>query len=105
MAKWIGKHLGPDTPLHFLRFRPEYRMRNLPPTPEPTLEAARREALDAGLHYVYIGNLNGHEAESTRCPRDQTLLIRRVGMRVAENHLSADGRCPTCRETIAGVWT
>ncbi len=104
MARWMVAELGEGTPLHFSRFQPMYRMRNLPPTPTETLERARKEALDAGLHHVYIGNLFGHEAESTICPRDGTMLIRRTGYHIDENHLTADGRCPVCLETIPGVW-
>ena len=81
-----------------------YRMRNLPPTPTEILQRARDEAVDAGLHYVYIGNLFGHEAESTVCPRDGTMLIRRTGYRILENHLTPDGRCPVCKQVIPGVW-
>jgi pyruvate formate lyase activating enzyme len=105
MAKWIRDNLGEDTPLHFSRFTPMYRMRNLPPTPTATLELARNEALDAGLHYVYIGNVSGLDASNTYCPRDGTLLIRRTGFHVDENNLTPDGRCPVCKETIPGVWS
>jgi pyruvate formate lyase activating enzyme len=104
MASWMRDELGPDTPLHLSRFQPQYRMRNLPPTPAEALDRARREALDAGLRYVYIGNVPGHEANSTYCPTDGTLLIRRVGFMVVENKLTADGRCPTCNQKISGVW-
>jgi pyruvate formate lyase activating enzyme len=104
MASWMCDELGPDTPLHLSRFQPQYRMRNLPPTPVEALDRARREALDAGLHYVYIGNVPGHEANSTYCPSDGTILIRRVGFMVVENKLTADGRCPTCNQKIPGVW-
>ncbi|MEJ2325628.1 MAG: AmmeMemoRadiSam system radical SAM enzyme [Chromatiaceae bacterium] len=104
MASWMRDELGPDTPLHLSRFQPQYRMRNLPPTPAEALDRARREALDAGLRYVYIGNVPGHEANSTYCPTDGTLLIRRVGFMVVENKLTADGRCPTCNQKIPGVW-
>lgn len=105
MARWIRDELGPGTPLHFSRFRPMYRLRNLPPTPTEMLERARSEALDAGLQYVYIGNLFGHEAESTICPRDGTLLVRRIGYRITEYQLTQDGRCPVCHEEIPGVWS
>jgi pyruvate formate lyase activating enzyme len=105
MARWIRDELGAGTPLHFSRFRPMYRLRNLPPTPEETLERARAEALDAGLQYVYIGNLHGHEGSSTYCPRDGTLLVQRTGFTVVANHLSADGRCPACGQKIPGVWS
>ncbi len=104
MAKWIRDELGEGTPLHFSRFRPMYRMRNLPPTPEETLDRARKEAMDAGLHFVYIGNLMGHPGSNTYCPRDGSLLIARTGFRVTENRLTTDGRCPQCNEKIPGVW-
>jgi pyruvate formate lyase activating enzyme len=104
MAKWICDNLGEDTPLHFSRFAPMYRMRNLPPTSTIALERARNEALDAGLHYVYIGNVSGHEGSNTYCPRDGTLLIKRTGFHVDEYHLTPDGHCPVCREIIPGVW-
>ena len=105
MSRWIAKELGVDTPLHFSRFMPQYRMRNLPPTPIQTLERARNEARDVGLRYVYIGNVLGDEGSTTRCPRDGTLLIKRSGFIVTENHLTPDGRCPTCNDKIPGVWS
>jgi pyruvate formate lyase activating enzyme len=104
MAHWIIAELGADTPLHFSRFHPEYRLRNLPPTPTETLTHARDQALDAGLRYVYIGNVLGDEGSSTYCPRDGTLLIGRSGFVITTNRLTPDGRCPTCNERIAGVW-
>jgi pyruvate formate lyase activating enzyme len=104
MAKWIRDELGAGTPLHFSRFRPMYRMQNLPPTPHVTLDRARSEAMDAGLEYVYIGNLPGHPGNSTYCPRDGTLLIKREGLWIGENHLTDDGRCPRCGEPVPGVW-
>jgi pyruvate formate lyase activating enzyme len=104
MSKWIRDNLGEDTPLHFSGFTPMYRMRNLPHTPLTILEQARKEALDVGLHYVYIGNVHSKDGSNTYCPRDGTLLIRRTGFHVDEYNLSKDGRCPVCRETIPGVW-
>jgi pyruvate formate lyase activating enzyme len=103
MCKWILVHLGPDTPLHFSRFYPMYKVRNLPPTPAATLIQARKVALEIGLHYVYVGNMMGTEGENTICPSDGTLLIRRMGFSVLENHL-VDGTCPTCGHKIPGVW-
>jgi pyruvate formate lyase activating enzyme len=79
-------------------------MRNLPHTPTTLLEQARNEALDAGLHYVYIGNVHSQDGANTWCPRDGTLLIRRTGHHVDEYNLTRDGRCPVCRELIPGVW-
>jgi pyruvate formate lyase activating enzyme len=104
MARWMVAELGPDTPLHLSRFQPQFRMQNLPPTPASTLEHARAEAMDAGLHYVYIGNLLGHVGESTRCPWDGTLLVGRSGYTITDYNMTADGRCPTCKASIPGVW-
>ena len=73
-------------------------------TVTPRSARARAEAMDVGLQYVYVGNLWGDEAESTKCPSDGTMLIRRTGYRIEENNL-VDGRCPTCRQPIAGVWS
>lgn len=103
LARWTRQELGEDTPFHFLRFFPHYRMQNLPPTPAVTLERARDEARQAGLRHVYIGNLLGHEGENTVCPKDGALLMRRQGYRIVENHLDR-GRCPRCGLAIAGRW-
>jgi len=104
MCKWMLANLGPDTPLHFSRFYPMYKIRNLPPTPVELLMQARQEALEIGLRYVYVGNVLGVEAAHTVCPKDQTLLIRRTGYSILENNLR-DGKCPTCGETVPGVWS
>jgi pyruvate formate lyase activating enzyme len=104
MARWVRDELGAGTPMHFSRFQPQYRMRNLPPTPVETLDRARREAQDAGLEYVYVGNVLGHSANATYCPRDGTRLIGRVGFLITDYALTTDGRCPTCNERIPGVW-
>ncbi len=103
MAKWMVANLGEDTPLHFSRFFPQYRMRNLPPTPVERMLSARREAMDAGLRYVYIGNLHGHPAESTICPTDGKIIVRRIGYHVPEIHIK-NGRCEFCKTPIAGRW-
>lgn len=111
MCKWIRENLGPEVPLHFSRFWPQYQLRNLPPTPVKTLEMARRIAKEEGLKYVYIGNVPGHEGENTYCPRCNRLLIQRVGFHVLKNNISytftggqAAGRCKFCGEKISGVW-
>jgi len=101
MCKWLNANLGPDVPLHFLRFFPAYRLRNLPRTPVSTLEAARRAAMDEGLRYVYLGNVPGHDANQTYCHGCNRKLITRVGFRVVSNELR-DGRCPDCGTTIPG---
>jgi pyruvate formate lyase activating enzyme len=104
MCRWISANLGPDTPLHFSRFQPMYKLRNLPPTPVDFLVKARQEALDIGLKFVYVGNVLGTNAENTYCPSDGTLLLRRTGFSVLENNLN-QGTCPTCGEHIPGVWS
>jgi len=103
MCLWIKVNLGSDTPLHFSRFTPMYKMLALSPTPVETLDKARQIALDCGLKYVYIGNVWEHPAENTYCPRCKKIVIRRVGFSVLENHLR-NGRCAFCQEKIAGVW-
>ncbi|MBC7224064.1 MAG: AmmeMemoRadiSam system radical SAM enzyme [Anaerolineae bacterium] len=103
MCQWIARNLGPDVPLHFLRFFPAYKLQRLPATPVETLEEAAAAADAAGLEYVYIGNLPGHARNSTRCPACGTLLIGRVHFAVMEVHLDG-GRCPSCGRAIPGLW-
>ena len=104
LSRWMVENLGRDTPLHFLRFLPLYRLRDLPQTPAETLERASAAAREAGVRHCYIGNVWGSEGETTRCPHDGRLLIRRVGLSVTENHMTPQGTCPDCGEKIAGVW-
>jgi pyruvate formate lyase activating enzyme len=103
MAKWIKEKLGPDVPLHFSKFYPMYKLRNLPPTPVRTLEQARAIALSAGLEYVYIGNVPGHEGENTYCPHCKKLLVQRTGYIVGAFHVK-DGKCGYCGKPIPGIW-
>ena len=104
LVRWVRDHLGADTPMHFLRFVPHHRLRNLPPTPVSTLEAAWKLAMDEGLSYVYIGNVPGHDAENTRCATCKRVVIRRVGYHLDMNefHVSEDGTCSFCGGRIAG---
>ena len=103
MCEWIGKNLGRETPLHFSRFSPAYRMTHLPPTPMETLEAAYNIAKEAGLEYVTIGNMPGHKYNSTFCPRCQKRLIHRVHFTVLSNN-ATDGKCKFCGHKIPGIW-
>ena len=105
MSRWIVKELGTDVPVHFSRFQPMYKITNLPPTPVKTLEMARNTALDAGLHYVYIGNVPGHEGESTYCPNCKKMVVQRVGYRILKVDLDERGHCLNCQYRIAGVWS
>jgi pyruvate formate lyase activating enzyme len=104
MCLWVRKELGADTPIHFSRFYPLYKLRSLPPTPVSTLEKARSTALSSGLEYVYIGNIPGHEGEHTFCPKCKKMLIQRIGYMVGENHLKG-GKCKFCGKPIPGIWT
>ncbi len=103
MCIWIKKELGPETPIHFSRFYPLYKLRTLPPTPVSTLEKARAVASDVGLEYVYIGNIPGHEAEHTFCPKCKKRIIQRTGYMVGEVNLKA-GKCKFCGKPIPGIW-
>jgi pyruvate formate lyase activating enzyme len=104
LARWIKTELGPDVPVHFSRFHPEYLLKNLPPTPVATLERAKTAADAEGLHYVYIGNVPGHPAESTYCPRCRKVVVERVGYTIGAMRLK-NGKCRSCQHPIAGVWS
>jgi len=103
MCLWIRDNLGKEVPLHFSRFHPLYKLKNLSPTPVKTLEKAREVALKVGLEYVYIGNVPGHPGESTYCPQDGKLLIHRKGYQILENNV-VGGKCKFCGQPIPGVW-
>ena len=103
LAQWVKAKLGREVPVHFTRFHPTYRLKNLPATPVSTLERAYEVARAEGLHFVYLGNVPGHPGESTTCPGCGEMLIQRVGYTVVENRL-ADGACPVCEREIPGVW-
>jgi pyruvate formate lyase activating enzyme len=103
LAHWIKTNLGVDVPVHFTQFHPEYLLKNLPITPVPTLERAKAIADAEGLHYVYIGNVPGHPAENTYCPKCRRVLVERVGL-TARQMLIRKGNCPFCGQQIPGVW-
>ena len=104
--RWIAKYLvdevGPDTPWHISRFFPQYRMAETPPTPASVLEAAFRIGKEAGLQYVYVGNLPGHKTESTYCPACGKLVIERTGYQLGRRNVR-DGKSAFCATPIAGV--
>jgi pyruvate formate lyase activating enzyme len=103
MCEWIGRHLGPDVPVHFSRFFPAYRLTKLHPTPVQTLEQCYKIAKESGLHYVSLGNVPGHRYNSTFCPECGALLIKRMHFEVLENRIE-QGRCPDCGHRIPGIW-
>ena len=102
LSDWIAKELGSDVPLHFSAFHPAWKMPDTPPTPRQTLSLARKIALDAGLYYVYTGNLHDKEGGTTFCPACRTKLIVRDWYDIHQYNIDPDGRCPHCRHRIAG---
>jgi pyruvate formate lyase activating enzyme len=103
LADFVMGELGPDVPVHFTRFHPDYQLLNLPPTPIATLDRARSLAMDRGLRYVYVGNVPGHPGNHTYCPGCGKVVIRRDNFFVVENNVK-NGHCAFCGRVIAGVW-
>ena len=104
LAEWIGKHMGPDVPLHFSAFHPAWKMTDRPPTPPATLTEARRIARETGLRHVYTGNVHDPDGQCTFCPRCGKAVVRRDWNSVRKNLLGPGGACPECGERIAGVF-
>lgn len=104
LVEWVLENLGPDVPLHFTRFHPMYKLKNLPPTPVSVLDTAWKIARDRGIHYPYIGNVPGHEGQHTVCARCHTRVIERIGFAVKQN-LIRGGKCPSCNAEIPGIWS
>ncbi len=101
IAHRIATDLDPEVPWHLSAYFPAYRF-DAPPTPVSTLERARQIGLEEGLHYIYIGNVLGHQAQHTYCPQCGARLIERWGLGAMAFHLER-GKCPHCGTTIAGV--
>jgi pyruvate formate lyase activating enzyme len=103
LVRWVKVNLGTETPLHFSRFFPQYKMRHLPPTSLKTMDVAREIAMEEGLDFVYIGNIKSERGQNTYCPGCKNLLIERKGYIILQNRLKK-GYCPDCGEEIYGVW-
>jgi pyruvate formate lyase activating enzyme len=103
LCRWLVDNVGPDVPIHFSRFHPDYQLKNLPPTPHATLEQAWTLAREEGIHYAYVGNLPGHRANNTFCHHCGELIIARRGFWVTEYHIT-EGKCAFCGTPIPGVW-
>ena len=101
VADFVAGELGVDTPWHISRFFPAYKMTDVSPTPVETLNRAREIGLEAGLRYVYVGNVSGEA--NTVCHKCGQILIRRLGYRILENRVQPNGRCPNCGMQVAGV--
>ncbi len=104
LAKWIAGEAGPDVPVHFTRFHPDYQLQNLPPTPVATLERAREAAMKEGIHYAYVGNVPGHPGNNTYCPKCGKVCIARSGLFVTAITMK-NGSCAACGTKIPGVWS
>lgn len=104
MCRWLSSNGFKDTPLHFSRFHPQYKLNRLTQTPLPLLEKARATAQSHGLCNVYIGNVPGYNQSDTLCPKCRKTVVARSGFTVSKNMVK-DGCCSHCGSLIAGVWT
>ncbi|HNJ97645.1 MAG TPA: AmmeMemoRadiSam system radical SAM enzyme [Ilumatobacteraceae bacterium] len=104
MSRWIIDHLGPQVPLHFSAFHPDFRMLDVPPTPPQTLARARQLAMDEGLRYVYTGNVHDRDGGTTLCPNCHTAVVVRDWYRIERYDLTDDGRCVQCDSAVDGVF-
>lgn len=108
MAGWLVEHVGPDTPLHLSAFHPDWKMKDLPRTPPETLRRARTLALAEGLRHVYTGNVHDPEGDTTSCSGCGAALIERDWYQLIAWRLTVDdagrGRCPSCGDSVAGVF-
>ena len=102
LAKWVATELGPDVPLHFSAFHPAWKFGDTPPTPPATLQRARQIAMDAGLRYVYMGNVHDKEGDTTRCPNCGAAVIERDWYNILSYGLDDAGRCKHCATAVAG---
>ena len=103
LAAFIANDLGSDTPWHISRFHPTYKLTDRPPTPVKTLSKAREIGLQAGLKYVYTGNVPGNTGENTFCPGCGEIVIERWGFQVGNMRIK-DGKCSQCGAGIDGIW-
>ena len=103
-CEWLAEYLGPDIPLHFSAFHPDWKMRDKKHTPAATLSRAREIALSCGLHYVYTGNVHDTAGSSTYCPNCKNRLIERDWYELGEWQMSDQGHCLHCGQSIAGVF-
>ena len=102
LAEWVAGTLGPDVPIHFSRFHPDYKMLDVPPTPVATLRRAREIARAHGLHYVYTGNIHDAAGDTTWCPSCGTTVVERDWYQIRAYALTDDGHCHSCGSAVAG---
>ncbi len=104
MTSWVARELGPDVPMHFTAFHPDYKMRDIPPTPPSTLTRAREIALKNGIRYAYTGNVHDGAGGSTYCHSCHATLIERDWYQLGKYALDGEGRCIACGTPCAGVF-
>jgi pyruvate formate lyase activating enzyme len=102
LSDWFAENLGPDVPLHFTAFHPDFKMLDVPGTPPSTLSRAREQALAAGLHHVYTGNVYDARGQSTYCASCSRLLIERDWYTLGEWNVDPQGCCKFCGARLAG---
>jgi len=102
MTRWVVEHLGPDVPMHFTAFHPDFRMRDTAPTPPDTLVRARRIALDNGVRYAYTGNVHDGDGQSTYCHGCGQRVIERDWYRLGDYQLDDNGHCRSCGTAVPG---
>jgi pyruvate formate lyase activating enzyme len=102
MTAWVVEHLGPEVPMHFTAFHPDFKMLDVSPTPTETLRRAREIALANGMRHAYTGNVHDTDGGSTRCPGCGTVVIERDWYELGDYRLTNDGRCTVCDTTLAG---
>ena len=103
LSRWVVQNLGADVPLHFSAFHPDWKMRDVPPTPPSTLTRAREIAQAEGLNFVYTGNVRSAAGSATSCPQCGAELIVRDWFQVRENR-APGGRCSSCGHQLSGIW-
>jgi len=103
LCGWIVENLGDLVPIHFTAFHPDFKMMDHDPTPHETLSRARQQALDAGVKFAYVGNVNDATRQSTYCPNCGTVLIERNGYELGVYRIEG-GRCAGCGQVIPGVF-
>ena len=102
LSNWVARELGRDVPLHFSAFHPAHKMLDTPPTPPETLVRARKIAMEAGLEYVYLGNVHDADGDTTFCPQCHAPLIVRDWYEIERHALAQGGFCPSCGTAIPG---
>lgn len=104
MCEWVVENLGPDMPMHFSAFHPDFKMRGIPSTPPSTLNMARDIAIKAGVRYPYVGNIHNRDGDSTWCYQCGELLIERDWYELGKWRLNDEGGCQSCGTKVAGVF-